>query len=449
MAEHNVLKRSIKPLSAIFLVVSAIVGSGIYKKVAPMMDQLHSPALVLLCWTLAGVLSLMGALSSAELAAMMPGSGGEYIYFNKIYGRFFSFIYGWASLAVMKTATIAALAYVFSESLHEIVPQLHSLGGTSIKITASLLIIVLSYVNYRGVSFGEKLSSYFIAGIVLSILAFVVLALFSGKGEAAHFTQVHEQAPTGWPLFAAMFAASLSAFWGYEGWNNIGFIGEEVNNPQRNLPLALGIGTLIVIVLYLLINAVYLFILPPAQIEALGTNQIAAVETSRVLGGNIGAVLLSILIVLTTFNCTNGTILMSARIFYAMGRDGLFLKKTAIIHPVYHTPSFSILIQAIWSIVLVWSGSFDALTDLLVFASFLFYGAAAFGVILFRKNKMPRPYKVPLWIPAIFSAFCFLLVVVSAINEPVQALTGLLLILSGVPVYFYYTRHTISNQPKL
>jgi APA family basic amino acid/polyamine antiporter len=439
---EKTLKRSIKPLSAIFLVVSAIVGSGIYKKVAPMMDQLHSPALVLLCWTLAGVLSLMGALSSAELAAMMPGSGGEYIYFNKIYGRFFSFIYGWASLAVMKTATIAALAYVFSESLHEIIPQMHQLGNGSIKIVASLLIIVLSYVNHRGVSVGEKLSRYFIAGIVLSILAFVVMALSSGKGNIDHFTAAPQNVPGGWSLFAAMFAASLSAFWGYEGWNNIGFIGEEVKNPQRNLPLALGIGTLIVIVLYLLINAVYLFILAPQQIESLGVNQIAAVETARVLGGNTGAILLSVLIVLTTFNCTNGTILMSARIFYAMGRDGLFLKKTAVIHPAYNTPSFSIRIQAVWSIVLVWSGSFDALTDLLVFASFFFYGAAAFGVILFRKNPMPRPYKVPLWIPAVFSVFCFLLVVVSAISEPVQALTGLLLILSGVPVYFYYTHQS-------
>ncbi len=270
LMNENTLKRSIKPLSAVFLVVSAIVGSGIYKKVAPMMDQLHSPTLVLLCWTLAGVLSLMGALSSAELASMMPGSGGEYIYFNKIYGKFFSFIYGWASLAVMKTATIAALAYVFSESLHEIIPQIHSMGGASIKIIASLLIIVLSYVNYRGVSFGEKLSRYFIAGIVLSILAFVILAVFSGKGNMEHFTQTAVNAPTGWPLFAAMFAASLSAFWGYEGWNNIGFIGEEVNNPQRNLPLALGIGTLIVIVLYLLINAVYLFILAPAPNRIVG-----------------------------------------------------------------------------------------------------------------------------------------------------------------------------------
>lgn len=436
----NSLKPSINPLSAIFLVVSAIVGSGIYKKVSPMTAELHSPALVLLCWALAGVLSLMGAMSNAELASMMPGSGGEYIYFRKIYGRFFSFLYGWGNLAVMKTATIAALAYVFSESVHEIVPALHLLGSGSIQIVASLLIILLSYVNHRGVSFGEKLSTYFIAGIVLSILAFVVLALTSGKGHPEHFTAVHPQVPTGWALFAALFAASLSAFWGYEGWNNIGFVGEEVKNPQRNLPLALGVGTLIVIILYLMINAVYLYVLPVGTIENLRPGQIAAVETARVLGGNYGAILLSILIVLTTFNCTNGTILLSARIFFAMARDGLFIRKAAEIHPVYHTPSFSILIQAIWSIVLVWSGSFDVLTDLLVFASFLFYGAAAFGVILFRKNKMHRPYKVPLWIPAIFSAFCFVLVIVSTINQPKQTLTGLLLICSGIPVYYYYNR---------
>ncbi|KAA6439021.1 amino acid permease [Dyadobacter flavalbus] len=436
----NSLKPSINPVSAIFLVVSAIVGSGIYKKVAPMTAELHSPSLVLLCWALAGALSLMGAMSNAELASMMPGSGGEYIYFRKIYGKFFSFLYGWGSFAVMKTATIAALAHVFSESIHEIIPGLHMLGNASIQIIASLLILFLSYVNHRGVHFGEKLSTYFIAGIVLSILAFVVLALTSGKGNFAHFTATNTQVPTGWKLFAAMFAASLSAFWGYEGWNNIGFAGEEVKNPQRNLPLALGAGTLIVVLLYLMINAVYLYVLPVGRIESLGPGQIAAVEAARVLGGSYGAILLSVLIVLTTFNCTNGTILLSARIFFAMARDGLFIRKAAEIHPVYHTPSFSILMQAIWSIVLVWSGSFDVLTDLLVFASFLFYGAAAFGVILFRKNKMPRPYKVPLWIPAVFSTFCFVLVIVSTINQPMQTLTGLLLICSGIPVYYYYNR---------
>jgi len=239
-----------------------------------------------------------------------------------------------------------------------------------------------------------------------------------------------------------MFAASLSAFWGYEGWNNIGFIGEEIKDPKRNIPIALGIGTIIVITLYLLVNTVYLYVLPIQRLESFPLNQIAAVETARVLSGNFGAVLLSLLILFTTFNCTNGTILLSARITYAMARDGLFLKKAGQIHPVFETPSHAIFIQAIWSVVLVWSGSFDALTDLLVFASFIFYGAAAFGVILMRKREpeTPRPYRVALILPIIFSIFCLVLVLVNIVNQPLQALVGLSLIFAGVPVYFYFSQ---------
>jgi basic amino acid/polyamine antiporter, APA family len=442
------LKRTVTQTSAIFLVVTAIIGSGIFKKVAPMSAQLHSPTLVLICWALAGALSLMGALSNAELTSMMPGSGGEYVYFKKIYGRFFSFLYAWANLAVMKSATIAALAYIFADSFHELLPSISPfLGGRySVQVLASLLILGLSYINHRGISVGEKISRYLIATIVLSILTFVVLAITSGKGNIEHFTAPTPSAPTGWPLFAAMFAASLSAFWGYEGWNNIGFIGEEVKDPKRNIPIALGVGTLIVITLYLLVNAVYLYVLPIEQLETLRPNQIAAVEMARVLSGNTGAILLSLLILFATFNCANGTILLSARISYAMARDGLFVKKAAQIHPVYDTPSYAILIQAIWSVVLVWSGSFDALTDLLIFASFIFYGSAAFGVILLRKREpeTPRPYRVAILLPIIFSAFCLVLVVVNIVNQPVQAAIGLLLIAAGIPVYLFYRKRTSS-----
>jgi basic amino acid/polyamine antiporter, APA family len=441
------LKRTVTRTSAIFLVVTAIVGSGIFKKVAPMSAQLHSPALVLICWALAGALSLMGALSNAELTSMMPGSGGEYVYFKKIYGRFFSFLYAWGNLAVMKTATIAALAYIFADSFHELLPGTKSLlGGTySVQVLASLLILGLSYVNHRGISIGEKISRYLIAAIVLAILTFVVLAITSGKGDIQHFTASTPKAPTGWPLFSAMFAASLSAFWGYEGWNNIGFIGEEVKDPKRNIPIALGVGTLIVIALYLIVNTVYLYVLPIEQLETLRPNQIAAVEMARVLSGNTGAVLLSLLILFATFNCANGTILLSARISYAMARDGFFLKKAGQIHPVYETPSYAIGLQAIWSIVLVWSGSFDTLTDLLIFASFIFYGSAAFGVILLRRREpeTPRPYRVAIIFPLLFSAFCLVLVVVNIVNQPMQAATGLLLIGAGIPVYFYYKKAPI------
>jgi APA family basic amino acid/polyamine antiporter len=438
------LKRTVSQTSAIFLVVTAIIGSGIFKKVAPMSAQLHSPALVLICWGLAGALSLMGALSNAELTSMMPGSGGEYVYFKKIYGRFFSFLYAWANLAVMKSATIAALAYIFADSFHELLPGVSRfLGGDySVQVLASLLIICLSYVNHRGISVGEKISRYLIAAIVLSILTFVVLALTSGKGHIEHFNTPTPRAPTGWPLFSAMFAASLSAFWGYEGWNNIGFIGEEVKDPKRNIPVALGVGTLIVVTLYLIVNAVYLYVLPIQQLETLRPNQIAAVEMARVLSGDTGAILLSLLILFATFNCVNGTILLSARISFAMARDGLFVKKVGQIHPIYDTPSYAILIQAIWAVVLVWSGSFDTLTDLLIFASFIFYGSAAFGVILMRRREpeTPRPYRVAIILPIVFSVFCLILVVVNIVNQPMQAAIGLALIALGVPVYLHYNR---------
>jgi APA family basic amino acid/polyamine antiporter len=436
------LKRTVTRLPAILLVVSAIIGSGVFKKIAPMADGLHSPQLILGSWIAAGLLSLAGALCNAELASMMPASGGEYRYFKRIYGNFFSFLYGWGNLTVMKSCTIAALAYIFAESFNVLLPLPG--GSMSIKLLATTLIILLSYVNHRGIVFSEKLSRYLITSIIIVMIAFVALAFGSGKGNYSYFTQPNAQAPEDWNLFIALFAASLSAFWGYEGWNNIGFIGEEVTNPQKNIPIALGMGTIIVIFLYLGMNAAYLYIMPVEQLAAInhGEHRIAAVEVANVISGKSGAIILSCLILFTTFNCVNSTILMSARIFFAMARDGLFLESAGKIHPKYQTPSRAILWQAVWAIVLLWSGNFDQLTDLLIFAAFIFYGATAFGVILLRRKEPDaiRPYKVvgyPL-LPAIFSLFCLALVIVTILRTPVQSLIGLALILSGAPVYYYY-----------
>jgi APA family basic amino acid/polyamine antiporter len=453
MTEEPSLKRTINRMPAVLLVISAIIGSGIFKKIAPMSAGLGSPTLILTCWVVAGVLSLIGALCTAELAAMMPGSGGEYVYFKKVYGKFFSFLYGWGNLTVMKSATIAALAYIFSESFNVLVklPELTISGlGTvgenaSIKILATALIIILSFVNHRGVVFGAKLSRFLIVSIIVVILASVVFAFSSGHGSMANLS--HEShPPEGWKLVTAFFAASLSAFWGYEGWNNIGYIGEEIKEPQKNLPIALGVGTIAVMVLYLIVNSVYLYVLPVEQLAAIhnAANQIAAVEVARILSGNVGAIVLSCLILLTTFTCTNSTILMSSRILFAMARDGLFFKSTGRIHSVYQTPSKAIMWQCIWAVLLLWSGNFDQLTDLLIFASFIFYGATAAGVIVMRIKApdMHRPYKAigyPV-LPAIFALFCLVLVCVTIYREPKQALTGLLLIFSGVPVYLYYIR---------
>ncbi|MFY7830117.1 MAG: APC family permease [Flectobacillus sp.] len=440
--------------SASLLVVSVIVGSGVFKKIAPMSAELGSPWLVLLCWIFAGLITLAGALTTAEMASLFPDSGGEYQYYKKVYNSFFAFLYGWGNFTVMKTASIAALAFVFAESFYSLFSVNFQTFGLDavivIKTLASLLVIGLSYINHRGLIIAEKLSNLLTFLMLLAVMIFVIWGIFSSKGSWENISHTsfqghHQVSYQNW--IKMIFTASLGAFWGYEGWNHIGFIGEEVKSPQRNLPLALMFGTLIVIVLYVSLNLVYLKILPIEMfIEMNGNpNAIAAIEVARVLIGSWGTALFACLILLTTFNATNGTILMSARLFYAMGRDGLFFKKTALIHSKYQTPTYALLFQGCWSILLIWSGSFDQLTDMLVFAAFIYYGATALGVVILRKKEpnLSRTYRVigyP-FIPIFFILFCIILVIVTLFAQPAQALAGLVLIGSGIPLYFYWRKN--------
>ena len=443
----EVLKPKIGVSAATFLVVSVIIGSGVFKKLAPMSQTLGSPLLVILCWVLAGFISLAGALSTAEMVSMFPNSGGEYFYFQKIFGRFFSFMYGWASFTVIKTASISALAYIFSQSLLSLFPSLNS-AALIIKLVASLLIIILTLLNYRGATFASKLSTVLTYLMLISIAFFIVIGFSSSQGSISNITTASHSLNTpiveGFSLLKALFVASLGAFWGYEGWNGIAYIGEEIKNPKKNIPLALGIGTFIVMTCYVLLNIVFVYILPIDFFIQLTPNKIAAVEVAGKLSGHIGMILVASLIVLTTLNSTNSTILTSARMMYAMARDKLFFYKAASVHPQYNTPDIALFIQAFWAIVLIFSGSFDQLTDMLVFASFIFYGSTALGVILLRVKhpEYERKYKVigyP-WVPGLFLLFCSSLFVITIINKPYEAFWGLSLIASGFPVYLWLNR---------
>lgn len=465
MNNSEKLKPKIGLRAATFLVVSVIIGSGVFKKIAPMAQELGSPWLIIICWILAGLISLAGALSTAEMVSMFPNSGGEYYYFQKIYGRFFSFIYGWASFTVIKTAAIAALAYIFAESLNSLFP-LPVIGSTtsfmgialfqnlSIKLLASGIIVLLTLLNYRGVHFAEKLSSVLTYLMLIAILVFIIVGFASGKGNMQHITQNSSipghLAPQGWNLIKALFVASLGAFWGYEGWNNISYIGEEVKNPKRNLPWALGVGTIIVILSYVTLNVLFVYVLPIDFFIGLNSNanKIAAVEVAGQISGTIGMTLIASLIVVTTLNSCNSSILMSARILYAMARDNMFFSKAASVHPKYNTPDMALFIQGFWAIVLVFSGTFDQLTDMLVFASFLFYGSTALGVILLRikSPEIERKYKVigyP-FVPAIFCLFCVSLFISTIINQPFSAIWGLGLIASGIPFYYWLNKKSNS-----
>ena len=441
------LARTIELRPAILLVVSGIVGSGVFKKAAPMAAELGSPLLVVACWVVAGLISLTGALTYAEMAGMFPQSGGEYVYFKKIYGRLFAFLYGWGAFAVMRTATIAALAHIFGQSLISLTGLQGDSVEFAVKCVATLLITVLSLLNYRGVTFAEGFSR---ALIYLTFAAVAIIAFIGFRAVTGSLTNLTQAIPrpsaTSHTLLGSLVAASLGAFWGYEGWNQIGYIGEEVKNPQRNLPIALGVGTSIVIAIYVLLNVVYVYVLPISTLADLASvpGKIAGVEVVRQAAGWFGATFISVLILVTTSNSTNASILMPARVFYAMARDGLFFKAAAIIHPRYKTPSVAILLQSVWSVVLVWSGSFDQLTDMLVFASFIFYGATALGVILLRYKQpdLHRPYRTfgyPV-VPAFFCACCALLVCMTLINQPREAITGLCLIATGLPFYWFWRK---------
>ncbi len=446
--------------SAIFVVISVILGSGVFKKVAMMAATLQSPLLVLLCWVLAGIISLAGALCTAEMAGMFPNSGGEYFYFQKVYNRFFAYIYGWANFVVLKTASIAALAYIFAQSFNSIFPLPdfslnHSSTGAvvidnlSVKLLASFLLVMLTYINYKGIQYAEKLSRVMTV-LMLSAAAVIVVAGFSAPmGRLSNLTtpSIHaDHSWTYWQIIKAITIASLGAFWGYEGWNCVGLIGEEIKNPKRNLPLSLGIGTLIIILVYVLLNLVYLYVLPIDSIIEMSNhpNQIAAVEVMKVVWGKWGELFVAVLILVTTFNATNSTILTSARLFYAMARDNNFYKPAAIIHPTFKTPSVALFLQGIWSVLLIWSGTFDQLTDMLIFSAFIFYGATALAVILMRKRlpNEPRFYKVFAYpiTPLFFILFCALLITVTLQNQPKEALSGLALIATGIPFYFFWKR---------
>ena len=451
--------------AATVLVVSSVIGSGVYKKVAPMSASLESPGLVILAWVLAGIVSLFGALSNAEIAGMLADSGGEYVYFKKIYGKFMAFIYGWSVFTVIKSAAVASIAYVFSQSLNSIVElphfnnsieQLSLLGifkpfeNFGVKSLTIILILSLSFLNTRGLKGGSLLSGNLTKLIVLGLAIIIISGLIFGGGSIHNLqttATIHTAGGlSGFSLVKAMFGAMLAAFWAYEGWNIIGFMGGEILKPKRNIPLALFGGMAIVMAVYTLVNITYLYILPIDSLIGVfkSQNQIAAVEVLRHFAGGTGALLLSLLILLTTLGCTNSTILMPPRIYQAMASDKLFFKKVADIHPKFNTPNNALWIQALWASILVLSGSFDQLTDMLIFIVFFFYGATALGVFIMRIREPNRERTYKVWgypvVPAIFVLFCVSLIIITCFTNPREAGLGFVLVLTGIPFYLYWNR---------
>ncbi len=424
-----------------------------------MAAELHSSGWVLICWVLGGIITLFGALSNAEVAGLLADTGGEYAYFKKIYNRFFAFIFGWSLFAVIQTAAISSLAYVFAQSFNTIVdlsPMLPSLANFNIagifypfadfniKLTAISLIIVLTWVNTKGIKTGAGVST---AILLLVFIGIGIIILFGLTSSQSVITRSFELATTdSRPVtVSAVFTAMLAAFWAYQGWASIGYVGGEIKDAKKNIPKGIAIGVFIVIGLYLLVNITYLSLLPVQAVEQVHAagNKIAAVEAVRSFWGNGGALFISVLILITTFGCTNASILSGSRPYYAMAKEGLFFSPVAKLNKA-QAPGNSLVYQCVWGCLLVLSGTFDQLTDMIIFAVFIYYGATTLGVFILRKKMpdAPRPYKV--WgypfVPAIVILFCACLFINTIITRPREAAIGMVLMLTGIPMYYWFNK---------
>lgn len=459
MDNKNLLNRALGLRFVIVVVIANIIGSGIFKKVAPMSAELHSSGWILIAWVLGGLITMLGALSNAEVAGMLADTGGDYVYYKKIYNRFFSFLFGWSIFAVIQTAGISSLAYVFSQSLNSLFPfpeifsslaEINFFGifypfaNFSVKLTAIGLILILTYINTKGIKAGAMIS--YLILILISVGIFIII-FFGLTSEVSDITRSFDfsKSDNTTISISALFTAMLAAFWAYQGWSTVGYIGGEIVNPNKNIPRGIVLGLSGIIVIYFLINLTYLSILPANVLEEINKNgnQIAAIEVVKSFWGETGVIFISILILIATYSCTHATIYSSARPYYAMAQEGMFFSGFKKLNK-HKVPVNSLFYQCIWACLLVLSGTFDQLTDMIIFAVFIYYGATAFGVFILRK-KMPdvhRPYKV--WgypfVPAIFVLFCIGLFVNSFYTRPREAGMGLILMLLGIPFYLWFNK---------
>jgi APA family basic amino acid/polyamine antiporter len=457
------------------LVAGGVIGSGIFRKAGVMAGEVGSPEVLLGVWVVAGLVSILGTLSNAELAAMMPNTGGQYVYLRRAYGPFVGFIYGWALLAVIQSGSIAALAYVFAEYSTRLMPLPEAsaaLAGFAVSVPfigdvapfrelgikglAAVVIIGLTVVNYLGVRFGGVVQNVFSIAKMSAMVGLVVVVIVTpGVGDTANLTvdSVTIQ-PTGLAWWIAVAAALQGAFWAYDGWHKITYIGDELKSPQRDLPRSLCLGILLVTALYLLLSTTYSYVMP---IDEMAQSKLVAADVAEKCFAG-GGKWIAAAVMISTFGAANAVILTSARVYYSMSGDGLLPKAIGEAHPRFHTPAASLWVQMGWSVLLLFSGTFDTLTDTLIFVSWFFYVANAWAVIVLRRREpeTPRPFRVPWYpfVPLVFIGFGLVYLVLTVVNDVgafqrataagkpamLNTVFGLALVMTGAPVYWYYRR---------
>ena len=494
------LAQTLGLFSSTAIVIGSMIGSGIYIVDADIARGTSSPALFLGAWVVTGVLTLIGALSYGELAAMMPKAGGQYVYLRESLGPLWGFLFGWTLFLVIQTGTIAAVCVAFGKFLGVFFPGVSTthwlwhiahvpawqvgpmvlgnmeIGVSTANLAGIVIVILLAFVNIFGVGLGAMIQNVFTSAKAISLAALILLAFTIGRtAEAwqanfaggafwknAGWSALHPvQVGVGGPivlvnLVMILAVVQVGSLFSADAWNNITFTAGEVKNPKRNLPLSLILGTGFVLTVYFLVSLAYLLVLPlhgdpnGATVAARGIQYAAEDRVATAVLGQIfhtgGAWLMAGAILISTFGCANGMTLAGARVYYAMSKDGLFFKSVGKLHPKYKTPVAGLLVQAVWTIVLCVSGSYGQLLDYIIFAELVFYILTIVGLFVLRRKQpnAPRPYKA--WgypvLPALYIVMAAWFCIVLLRYKPQYTWPGLVLVLLGIPVYLFWSLRT-------
>ncbi len=417
------------------IVIGGIIGSGIFMVPAEIAAAVKSPLLMLAVWVVGGFLSFLGALALAELGAALPEAGGIYVYLREAYGSFISFLFGWTLFFVIDSGAIATLAVAFSANY---LPYFIKMSPLMTKMAAVIFIVFLATVNYFGARQGGNLQNLLTVIKIVGIFGILAAVFLSGKGNPANFVT---PGVVGFSLdlLSSFGVALIATFWAYKGWETATYSAGEVKNPEKNLPLGILIGLFGVIIIYLLANLAYLYILPSS---AIATSDRVAADVMMVAVGPLGASIISLIILFSILGSANQNMLCSPRVYYAMAQDKLFFKAIARIHPRFKTPYVSIIAISLWSIVLSLSGTFDQLFTYVIFGEWIFFGLTVAAVFILRHKKpdLPRPYKTwgyP-WAPALVVLAALAISVNSLIKQFINSMAGLGIIFLGVPAYLYW-----------
>lgn len=449
-------KRMITLPDAVSIVAGSMIGCGIFIVSADISRQVNSGLLLIATWLIAGFITLCGGLSICELAGNIPEEGGQYVFLKKIFSEKIAFLYGWTLFLVIQTGTIAAVCVAFSKFFGILFPTvstsniLFGLGNwhfTTQQLFAIFTVIFLTFINSRGIKYGVLTQNIFTITKVLSLASIVIIGLLFGFKLDVFTTNLLMPFELSLGTIKLLAVAIVGALFGSITWNNITFVAGEVKDPKRNIPRALVYGVMLVVSLYLLMNLIYIGVLPLDAIKT-APEDIVAARTIGEIFGDIGKYIIALVIMISAFGCANGMILTGSRVYYKMAKDRAFFRPLALINRKTKVPVNSLWAQCAWICTLILWGNYSQLLDFVIYASLLFYILVTAGVFVFRKKFPETNFRIPTFFPVTFLIFATYIVICLSIFKPMYTLPGLVITLLGIPVFHFWKKNNNKNKSR-